>query len=103
MYCVYWNQGQGPITFGVNSCDLQFAINKKMIGFTITINEKFCFKFLRNYESFKVETWYTHGQSAIVLFKPESQGHILLRAISLDRFYNFAINENFLSHFSQLL
>ena len=20
MYCVYWNQGQGPITFGVKSC-----------------------------------------------------------------------------------
>ena len=38
MYCVYRNQGQGPITFEFKSFFfllLQFAINKKLIGLPI--------------------------------------------------------------------
>ena len=31
------------------------------------------------------------------------QGLIIIRVTSLDRFYNFAINEKFLSHFSREL
>ena len=41
---------------------LQFTFNKK------------CYRFLKNYEyeSCKVETWYTHGQWAYVSCIPES-------------------------------
>ena len=37
MYCVYWNQGQGPITFGVQSHDRFYNLqkNEKLIGVTI--------------------------------------------------------------------
>ena len=53
MYCVYLNQGQGPITLGVTSLDRFYFLPLMKI---------FCYTFLRNYESCKIETWYTHGQ-----------------------------------------
>ena len=60
MYCVYQNQGQGPITLRVTS----------FIGFTILpLMKYFCHTFLRNC---KVETWYTHGQWTDVLCITES-------------------------------
>ena len=55
----------------------------------------FCYRFLRNFESCKVETWYTHGQWADVSCIPDQgQGPITLRVTSLDRVLQFAINEN---------
>ena len=55
-----------------------------MVGFTIChkqkidgfynlpLMRKFRYRFLRDYESCKVETWYTHGQWADVSCLPES-------------------------------
>ena len=37
------------------------------------------------------------------VYQNEGPGLITLRVTSLDRFYNFAINEKLLSHFSQKL
>ena len=34
------------------------------------------------------------------VYQNQSKGHITLGVTSLDKFYNFAINENFMSHFS---
>ena len=72
MYCVYQNQGQGPITFELNP----------VVGFKSAINEvdrfnnllsmkNFRYRFLINYESCKVEIWYTHGQWVVVSCLPE--------------------------------
>ena len=54
--------------------------------------KNFPYKFLRSYESCKAETWYTHGQWAVVSCIPESG----LRAYnSLDRFYKFPLMKKF--------
>ena len=47
MYGVYRNQGQGPITLGVTSFDRFY---------NLTLLKNVYYKFLRNYESCKVET-----------------------------------------------
>ena len=63
MYPVYQNQGQGPITLGVTFLD---------VFYHLSLVKTFCYRFLRNFESYKIENWYTHGQWAVVLFIPES-------------------------------
>ena len=63
VYCVYWNQGQGPITLGVTSLDRFY---------NLPLMKNFSYRFLRNYESCKVETWYKLGQWADVSCLPES-------------------------------
>ena len=60
----------------------------------------FHYRFFRNYESCKVETWYTHGQGTDVLCVPESGPKAY---ISWSYNLQFAINEKVLSHFSQEL
>ena len=62
IYCVNQNQS---IPLGV-----------KTIWHKIKKNH---YRFLKNYESCKVETWYTHGQWAVVSYKP----------VSRPRAYNF--------------
>ena len=85
MYCVYQNQGQGPITLGVAS------LNR---FYNVPLMKNFCFRILRNYDSCKVQTWYTHGQWATVYCIPES-GPITLGVTSLDRFYNLPLMKKF--------
>ena len=63
MYLVYRNQGQGPITLVVTSLDMFY---------NLLLMKNFRYRFLRNYESCKVETSYTHGQWADVSCVPES-------------------------------
>ena len=63
MYRVNRNQGQGPITLGVTFLDRFY---------NLPLMKSFCYRFLRNYESCKVETWYTYGQWADVSCIPES-------------------------------
>ena len=55
------------------------------------------YRFLRNYENSKVETWYTHGQWADVLYLSESGPRAYNSWIftSLDRFYNLPLMKNF--------
>ena len=53
----------------------------------------FVIDFIMRYESSKVETWYTHGQLAVVLCIPKS-GPITLGVTSLDRFYKFQMLKN---------
>ena len=48
MYCVYQNQGQEPITLGVDFLDRFYSL---------AYMKKFRYRFLRSYESSKVETW----------------------------------------------
>ena len=57
-YCVYQNQGQGPITLSYIPC--------------LPLMKNFHHIFLKNCKGYKVETWHTHGQWADVLFMPES-------------------------------
>ena len=47
----------------------------------------------------------THVDSGLMYreYQNQGQGPITLRVTSIDRFYNFAINESFLSHFAQEL
>ena len=47
----------------------------------------------------------THMDSRLMysVYQNQGQGLVTLRVPSLVRFYNFAINETFLSHFSQEL
>ena len=52
LYCVYQNQGQGSITPGVKSLDRFY---------NLPLMEYFHYRFLRKYESYKLETWYRHG------------------------------------------
>ena len=59
----------------------------------------FRLKFLRNYESCKVETWYTYGQWADVSCVLESRPSAYNSLLGLQ----FATNEIFSSHFSQEL
>ena len=60
---MYTAVGQGPITLGVNP----------LIGFyNLPLMKNFHYRFLRNYESYKIETWYTDGQWADVWYTPES-------------------------------
>ena len=53
MYCVYQNQGQGPITLGVTSLDKFYDL---------PLMKNFNHTFLKNCKGYKFETWYTHGQ-----------------------------------------
>ena len=53
IYCVYHNQGQGPITIGITSID---RLNN------LPLMNNFHHTFLKNCKGYKVETWYTHGQ-----------------------------------------
>ena len=63
MYCVYQNQGQELITLGVTSLD-RFC--------NLPLMKNFRYTFLKNCNSYKVETLYTHGHGADVLCIPES-------------------------------
>ena len=63
MYHVYCNQGQRPITLGVTSFD-------RFYNLPLMKNTRY--RFLSNYGSCKVETWYTHGQWADVSCISES-------------------------------
>ena len=58
--------------------------------------KNFHYRFLRNYESFKVETEVDSGLMCRV-YQNRGQVPITLRVTSLHRFYNFAINENFVT------
>ena len=82
LYRKYRNQGEGLISLGVTSLEvLQF-----------TNNENFCYRFLRNYESCKVETRYTNAQWAdIRVYQNQGQGPITIGVKSLDRFYKFPL------------
>ena len=64
MYCVYQNQGQGPITL-----ELHPLIDLRILP----LMKQFCHTFLKNCKGYKVETWYTHGQWADILCIPESE------------------------------
>ena len=63
IYRIYQNMGQWPINFGVTSFDM---FNN------LPLMRNVRYRFLRNHESCKVETWYTHGQLADALCIPES-------------------------------
>ena len=62
MYCVYWNQGAGVYSSFISS--FFFLSNFQTLKFFVT--------FLRNCETYKIETWYTCGQWADVSCIPES-------------------------------
>ena len=93
MYCVYHNQGQRPITFGVKSPDWFYNLPSIKI---------LVYRFLRNYVKLKLGK---HIDSGLFycLYQNQGQGHISHGVTSLDSFYNFSININFMSHFSQEL
>ena len=56
----------------------------------------FHYRVLRSYESSKFETWYTHGQLAVVSCIPESEP-----VTSLDRFYKFPLMKKKMFLFSR--
>ena len=79
MYCVYQNQGQGPIALGATSLDRFY---------NLPLMKKNCCTFLKNCKGYKVETWYTHGQWVDVLCVPELGPRVHnSRFKSLDRSY----------------
>ena len=63
MYREYRSQGQGPITLGVTSLDKLY---------NLPFMKNFRYRFLRNYESCKVEIKYAHGKYPDVLCIPEA-------------------------------
>ena len=92
VYRVYRDQRQGPTTLGITSFDRFY---------NLPFMKNFCYSFLRNYESCKVETWYTHGQWADVSCVPESgpRAYNSWSYISLDRFYNLLLMKFFVTLF----
>ena len=87
MYLVYRNQGKGPITHGVICRDGIY---------NLPLMKNIRYRFLRNYKSYKVETWYTHGQwSDYYVYQNQGQGHVTLGVTYLDRFYNLPLMKNF--------
>ena len=70
MYRDYRNQGQGPISLGVTFLDMFY---------NLPMMKQFRYRFLRNYESCKIETWYTHAQWADNrVYQDQGQGSIFL-------------------------
>ena len=63
VYRVYQNQGKGLITLGVTVLDMFY--NFPWI-------KNFCYRLLKNCESYTFETWCTHGQWTEVSCIPES-------------------------------
>ena len=57
VYCVFQNQGQGPINLGVTFLDRFY---------NLPLMENFCYTFLKNYKDYKAETLYTHAQGVDV-------------------------------------
>ena len=64
MYRVYQNQGKGSITLGVTVLDRFY---------NFPWMKHFRYRLLKNYESYTIETWCTHGQWAEVSCIPESE------------------------------
>ena len=88
--------GLRAITFRVTSLDRFYSVS---------LMKNFLHIFLRNYESCKVETCYTHGQWLMYsVYQNQGQGPISLGVTPLDRFYNFIIChlwKIFVTHFSR--
>ena len=85
MYSIYRNQGQGLITLGVTILDRFY---------NLPLMKTFLYRFLRNFCN--VETRYTHGQWADVLYILESGSRAYNSwSYTLDRFYNLPLMKNF--------
>ena len=58
--------------------------------------------FLKNYKSYKVETWYTHTMWVdVCVYRNQGQELITLGVTSLDRFYNLPLMKFFFTLFSR--
>ena len=69
--------------------------------YNLPLMKNFLYRFLRNYQNCKVETWYTHGQWVDVSCVWESgAGPITLGVTSFDRFYNLPLMNIFITDFS---
>ena len=92
MYRVYRNQGRGLITLGEYS----------FIG--LTIIESFRHTFRKNCKGYKVEIWYTHGQSVdYCVYRNQDQGPLTFRVKSIDTFYNLPSMKKIPLYISQKL
>ena len=80
MYCVYQNQGQGPISLGVASIDRFY---------NFPLMKHFCRTFLKNYMGHNAEIWFTVVESGLMyrVYRNQGQGPITRGIKSLDRFY----------------
>ena len=108
LYSIYQNRGQGPITFGVKSHDrftLQFAINEKLIGFTIYHQWNIFVTDFSGSKALKLKLGTCmHSGLMYPVYQNQGQGPITLRVASLDRFYNLPLMKNFHHrHFPQEL
>ena len=59
--------------------------------------KRFHYRVLRNYDSYKVKAWYTHGQWAVLyrVYQNKGQGPITLGVTSADMFYNLPLMKIF--------
>ena len=84
MYCIYQNQGPGPITFGLKSCDKFYNMtNEKFIGFTIYHQWKiFIIDFSGTTKVVKLKLG-THMDSGLMccVYKNQGQGSLTLSYI----------------------
>ena len=87
MYCVYQNQGQGPIALGVTSLNTFY---------NLPLMKNLHYRFLRNYESYKVKLG-IHMESGLLycVYQNQGQGPITLDVISLDRLFNLPLMKIF--------